>query len=624
MKRERRLVLLLLFCIAFPPSPAQAGEGLASMPADLPVSIHFNSSWNTDDGKVQLFEKGTCSVHVYGRMKKMGGDNPFYAHYVPEGVSASFNYSETIIARPYDGKGPCKGVVGRVTASGKAGVTEDVGVGKASIFLQAFSGPLGIGAFMQAMGDPGLADPRTVMERMQSDPAKALYTFSLSVPVSAVVREKTGCETLHTAKLDFPVVLTGIAEMGRAGLTGNFSWPTSDPPNTGVSVEAVGGKVQLGPQSGGRKVGHAAFSWAFGEVEPTVALFLVKEGERFEFTGEEAEVLAGRKVKLEAEVFPYADEGAKGTWVLPVSSVAGLEGYDRGKTKGRVIPLTEGERGRKSVVLYCLDGSFRGKSFPLSYVTKVKGRNVEGKAKLKVYAPEAEIEVIPEKKISIGRVREGAHCSAYLGHVGGGQSLPGIEVRGRVRFPPGFDDEETGHELAYVQLLKVNILERKGMFGRDGGDYFQSLTKVFSLDNQFPYAGLKGRGRLDMNDTPSDEIGPLTLSIHHRQEFQTTFVVRPGSPDEAIWLPLVTLPWSWRFNLDRVKDNPGWDEGCVAEYFKLSGVSIRLPGPLERFSGKPEDVPHWEKVLDENTQASHHRDDAKWKADVEAFMTGKD
>lgn len=623
MRRVGKIVLSLFLCLVFAPLPTTAAEGPGSLPADLPLSIHFNGSWNTDDGKSQLFEKGSCSVHVYGRMKKLGGDNPFYAAYVPGGVTASFNYSETIIARPYDGKSPCKGVVGRVTASGTAGLGEEVDLGKGSLFLQAFSGPLGIGAFMQAAGDPGLADAETVMERMQKDPARALYAFSLSVPVSAAVKEKPGCETLHAARLDFPIVLTGLAEMGRSGLTGNFSWATSDRPNTGAAVEAVGEKVELGPHPEGRKVGHATFSWAFGQVEPTVALYLARGGERLEFTGDEAEVLAGRKVRLEAEVFPYPDEGTGGKWTLPASAIAGLDGYDRDNSRGRVVPLPEQAMRKKTVEFYCLDGSFAGKSVPVSYMATVRGKKVEGKAKLKVFSPEAEIQVLPEKRVSIGKVKTGAHCSVYLGHVGGGQSLPGIEVKGKVRFPPGFDEGEAGHELAVVQLLKENILERKGKFGQEGGDYFQSLSKVYALDTGFPYAGLKGKGNLDVHDVPGDEIGPMTLSIHHAQDFRTTLLVRPGNPEDAIWLPLATVPWSWRFSLERAKDNPGWDETCDPGNFRFSGVTLRLPWPLERFSGKPEDVPQWNTVLDEKTGASHHADDAKWKMDVESFLAGK-
>ena len=146
-----------------------AGGGPGSLPAELPVSIHFRGSWNTDDGKAQVYEEGSCTVHAYGKMVKLGADSPFYAHYVPAGVVASFTYSETIIARPYDGKGPCKGVVGRVSGSGTADVTEGVELGKGSLFLQAFSGPLGIGAAMQAAGDPSLADVETLLEDYHAD-----------------------------------------------------------------------------------------------------------------------------------------------------------------------------------------------------------------------------------------------------------------------------------------------------------------------------------------------------------------------------------------------------------------------------------------------------------------------
>lgn len=611
--------ILLLFGLLALPFGAYAGDGPGSLPAELPVSIHFRGSWNTDDGKAQVYEEGSCTVHAYGKMVKLGTDSPFYAHYVPAGVVASFTYTETIIARPHDGKGPCKGVIGRVSGSGTADVTEGVELGKGSLFLQAFSGPLGIGAAMQAAGDPSLADVETLLERLKNDPDNPVYAFSLSVPVSAVVKEKPGCETLHTGKLDFPVVLTGLAHMGKSGLTGNFSWPAGEAPKTGASVQAVGPKVSYGPEPGKKKEGQATLRWGFGQVEPTVALFVVEKEGRTEFTGEEADVLAGRRVRLEAEVFPYPDEGSKGKWNLPPSAIAGLEGYDRDDSHGGVRPLTEQDRTKRTPEFYCLDGSFAGKRFPVSYTATIKGRKVEGKAVLKVFSPEGEITVIPEKTVSIGKVAAGKPCSAYLGKVNSQVSIPGIEIKGKIRFPPGFDEEEKAHELAYVQLLKENILERKGLFGQDGGDYFRFHTGEYALDTRFPYAGAKGRKTLDVHDVPGDDIGPLTLEVHHFQDFRTTFLVRPGKDGDAVWLPLSTVPWRWKFSIERTKDNPGWDETCIPGNFRLYGVGFVLPGSLERFGGKPEDVPRWNRVLDETTGADSHRDDSRWEKDVEEF-----
>ena len=617
-RTQWKAILLLAGFLALPVG-AFAGEGPGSLPAELPVSIHFRGSWNTDDGKAQIYEEGSCTVHAYGKMVKLGADSPFYAHYVPAGVVASFNYSETIIARPYDGKGPCKGVVARVSGSGTADVTEGVELGKGSLFLQAFSGPLGIGAAMQAAGDPSLAEVETLLERLENDPDNPVYAFSLSVPVSAVVKEKPGCETLHTGKLDFPIVLTGLARMGKTGLTGNFSWPAGEAPKTGASVQAVGSKVSYGPEPGKKEAGQATLRWGFGQVEPTVALFIVEKGERVEFTEEEADVLAGRKVRLQAEVFPYPDEGSKGKWSLPPSAIAGLEGYDRDNSRGGVRSLSEEDKAKRTAEFYCLDGSFGGKRFPVSYAATVKGKKVEGKAALKVFSPEGEVTVIPEKTVSIGKVAAGQPCSAYLGKVTSRVSIPGIEVKGKIRFPPGFDEEEKAHELAYVQLLKENILERKGRFGQDGGDYFRSHSGEYALDTRFPYGGTKGNKTLDMNDAPSDEIGPLTLEIHHFQDFRTTFLVRAGKDGEAVWLPLATIPWRWKFSLERAMDNPGWEETCAPGNFRLYGIGLVLPGPLERFGGKPEDVPRWNRVLDAATGAASYRDDSRWKKDVEEF-----
>jgi hypothetical protein len=96
-------------------------------------------------------------------------------------------------------------------------------------------------------------------------------------------------------------------------------------------------------------------------------------------------------------------------------------------------------------------------------------------------------------------------------------------------------------------------------------------------------------------------------------------LVRPGKPGEAVWLPIETVPWEWKFSLERIKENPGWDETCDPANFRIYNRRFRLPGPLERFSGKPEDVPQWDAVLGEGTEATHFRDDGQWKKELEEW-----
>jgi hypothetical protein len=404
---------------------AAAAVGPSSLPAELPITIHYQARWNTDhDGKQQLFEKGSCSVNIYGRMKRLEGESPFFSQYVPSGATASYTYREEIIARPYDNKNPCKGVVGTLTASGAASLGQGFGEGKAGMFLQVFSGPLGIGALLQASGDPVLTDPEALLKRMNQDPSRALYAFNVMIPLTVKVDEKPGCETLNAAKADIPINLSGIRELGRAGMEGNFSWNTGDKANTGASIEAVEAKIHYGPEPGKKRIGHATFAWGFGEVDPSVALFLHQDGERLHITDDEADVLAGRKVKLEAVVLPYQDEGTAGQWTLPASTIAGLDGYDADMSHGRILPLKEEAKRKPIVEFFCLDGSAAGKAAQVSYSATVRGKKVEGKARLKVYAPTATLDVLPERTISIGKITGKGSCAVYLGKITD-RSVPG-------------------------------------------------------------------------------------------------------------------------------------------------------------------------------------------------------
>lgn len=614
---ERIVLTVLLACAVLVGIHAGAQGAL---PDSIPVSIHLEAAWNTDEGDSQLFETGSCSIHISGQMVRSAGDSIFFSHYIPSGVTASYCYDESIIARPYDEKSKCRGEIGRVFASGSIDVGPEPGAENASLFLQSFTGPLGIGAFLQATADPVILDPEGLIERMANDPDRTVYSFFLMVPVTASVEEVSGCETLFTKTLDLALTANAVSETGITGLTGSYSWETEDPPKGGASLLAIGDKIHYGPEPGTKNHGSVNFSWTFGDIEPVVALYLVKDSGRVEFTGEEIEVMAGRKVRLEAEVYPQADEASGGQWELPLSFIAGLEGYDRGNyARGKAIPLAEEEKQKRRIEFYCLDGAFPGKDQKITYSATIKGEKVEGKGTVKVFSPEADIDVIPEKRVSIGVVPPGKGCSAYLGRITSSLSIPGIEIRGRARFPAGFEKEEAEHSISYVQLLKENILERKGGFGQQGGDYFQLLSENYSLDTRFPYAGLEGKGSLDMHDVPSDEIGPLTLNINHFQDFRTTLLVRPGPDGEAIWLPIETIPWSWRFSLERVKDNPGWDETCLPGNFRITNTRFVIPGKREKFSGKLEDVPSWDKVLDGSEKAMHHNDDNRWLEEVKTF-----
>ncbi len=614
---ERIVLTVLLACAVLVGIHAGAQGAL---PDSIPVSIHLEAAWNTDEGDSQLFETGSCSIHISGQMVRSAGDSIFFSHYIPSGVTASYCYDESIIARPYDEKSKCRGEIGRVFASGSIDVGPEPGAENASLFLQSFTGPLGIGAFLQATADPVILDPEGLIERMANDPDRTVYSFFLMVPVTASVEEVSGCETLFTKTLDLALTANAVSETGITGLTGSYSWETEDPPKGGASLLAIGDKIHYGPEPGTKNHGSVNFSWTFGDIEPVVALYLVKDSGRVEFTGEEIEVMAGRKVRLEAEVYPQADEASGGQWELPLSFIAGLEGYDRGNyARGKAIPLAEEEKQKRRIEFYCLDGAFPGKDQKITYSATIKGEKVEGKGTVKVFSPEADIDVIPEKRVSIGVVPPGKGCSAYLGRITSSLSIPGIEIRGRARFPAGFEKEEAEHSISYVQLLKENILERKGGFGQQGGDYFQLLSENYSLDTRFPYAGLEGKGSLDMHDVPSDEIGPLTLNINHFQDFRTTLLVRPGPDGEAIWLPIETIPWSWRFSLERVEDNPGWDETCLPGNFRITNTRFVIPGKREKFSGKLEDVPSWDKVLDGSEKAMHHNDDNRWLEEVNTF-----
>jgi len=606
----RRLAdsLLCGFLLVFGPA------GLSSAPAlqsELPISIHYRADWNTDrDGKQHVFEKGSCSVHVYGKVKRLKGETPGFAQYVPHGVTASFTYREEIIGRPPDGNSKCRGVIGTVTGSGLLSIGKEFSAEEPALFLQVFSGPLGLGALMQAAGDNVVSDPEAVLKRMMEDPSRAMYAFNVLLPLTLKVKERPGCESLNTATKLHPINLSGVRELGRSGMEGNFSWDTNDEANLGGTVLAVGERVQCGPKAGKQKMGHATLAWGLGQVEPSVALFLIQDGERVEVTDEEVDVLAGRKVRLEAVAFPYKDDGTSPQWTLPPTVIAGLNGYDQDMSRGGVIRLDEAAKRKPAIAFFCLDG---GRTAQVSYSATVRGKKVEGKTRLKVHAPTATLDVIPERSVTIGKILPTGPCEVYLGMVSAVQSLPGLEIKASVRFPAGFEEEEKDHELAYVQLVKETTLDQKRV------DYFMLRTNEFALDTEFPYAMLKGKTKLDMNDTPSDSISNATTAIHHFQAFRTTLLVRPGRPGEAIWLPLETVPWEWKFSLERIRENPGWDETCDPANFRIYGKRLLIPGARERFSGQPEDVPHWNRLLNESSAATSFRDEGQWQREVEAF-----
>ena len=122
------------------------------------------------------------------------------------------------------------------------------------------------------------------------------------------------------------------------------------------------------------------------------------------------------------------------------------------------------------------------------------------------------------------------------------------------------------------------------------------------LDSTYPYNGLVAKEKIDMNDTPGQQLGQSVKEMNTAEEFKTYLMFRPTPHDEnSTWVPLKLVEWKWKASAVRVKD---WDRNSYnvqPDEFKL--VKPETPKPVKtNWEGPPSNYPQWDENIKKNAK----------------------
>jgi hypothetical protein len=251
------------------------------------------------------------------------------------------------------------------------------------------------------------------------------------------------------------------------------------------------------------------------------------------------------------------------------------------------------------VEFFFIDGSPSGRDEKISYTATVDGKKIEGKTTFKVWEPEANVQPIPSPKVTIGYMNKAGQTWLYLGILSDyvkPAGIPGIEIKSKITMPRPFSD--TDHFLEYIQLIKEDIT----VLTNDGYSDYTGSDGKWMLDSTYPYNGLVAKEKIDMNDTPGQQLGQSVKEMNTAEEFKTYLMFRPTPHDEnSTWVPLKLVEWKWKASAVRVKD---WDRNSYnvqPDEFKL--VKPETPKPVKtNWEGPPSNYPQWDENIKKNAK----------------------
>ena len=563
---------------------------------DALISVNIKGTY--EDNRRQ--HVGSLTIIATGKIKNESKAIGFN-QYLPEGMNATYNYEyKEIDLNPPQGCPPLaleeKGSGSVKVVSVMAGPSDTTG----AFLLQVFTGPIGKTNMLQFTKRAG---PDTITH-LSKEPVSDNYMF-LFAPVTMKITKKVRrkCPQYEYDEQDNKRVFAlrvPFAELKQEKMSGSYSWQSKKFPykNLGMEVTNLQGNITYKPKKEPGDVEYKV-NWVFGKVKPEVQIYQItdadKEPRDITNITEPKNILVGQKVKLEAKVIPAADPGQEGAWNIPENRV--IKGFQATPEKGEVLLFKDNKA--KRVEFFFIDGSPSGRDEKISYTATVDGKKIEGKTTFKVWEPEANVQPIPSPKVTIGYMNKAGQTWLYLGILSDyvkPAGIPGIEIKSKITMPRPFSD--TDHFLEYIQLIKEDIT----VLTNDGYSDYTGSDGKWMLDSTYPYNGLVAKEKIDMNDTPGQQLGQSVKEMNTAEEFKTYLMFRPTPHDEnSTWVPLKLVEWKWKASAVRVKD---WDRNSYnvqPDEFKL--VKPETPKPVKtNWEGPPSNYPQWDENIKKNAK----------------------
>ena len=563
---------------------------------DALISVNIKGTY--EDNRRQ--HVGSLTIIATGKIKNESKAIGFN-QYLPEGMNATYNYEyKEIDLNPPQGCPPLaleeKGSGSVKVVSVMAGPSDTTG----AFLLQVFTGPIGKTNMLQFTKRAG---PDTITH-LSKEPVSDNYMF-LFAPVTMKITKKVRrkCPQYEYDEQDNKRVFAlrvPFAELKQEKMSGSYSWQSKKFPykNLGMEVTNLQGNITYKPKKEPGDVEYKV-NWVFGKVKPEVQIYQItdadKEPRDITNITEPKNILVGQKVKLEAKVNPAADPGQEGAWNIPENRV--IKGFQATPEKGEVLLFKDNKT--KRVEFFFIDGSPSGRDEKISYTATVDGKKIEGKTTFKVWEPEANVQPIPSPKVTIGYMNKAGQTWLYLGILSDyvkPAGIPGIEIKSKITMPRPFSD--TDHFLEYIQLIKEDIT----VLTNDGYSDYTGSDGKWMLDSTYPYNGLVAKEKIDMNDTPGQQLGQSVKEMNTAEEFKTYLMFRPTPHDEnSTWVPLKLVEWKWKASAVRVKD---WDINSYnvqPDEFKL--VKPETPKPVKtNWEGPPSNYPQWDENIKKNAK----------------------
>ncbi|MGQ9777692.1 MAG: hypothetical protein ACUVQ9_10855 [Thermodesulfobacteriota bacterium] len=566
------ITTLLLCTFAMPSPKAYAGYQLDD---ELDVSILVNVKWETlSDAGGNIKEQGSCIIQASGKVVKFEKEKTRRSRRQSSVVSEEVNYlpqgkmnvTYKFNSKYYGRNGLCaeEEASGSKPVKGKEAQKED-----ASFALFASLGMAGKGKALQLCGDIDKIQGKIF--KLRDEPSNDNYMFLFTVPFRTTSKEH-GCGIRIPGGKVFALSII-LKKLDERGMHGSFSWNTRASDYSQAVIKECGSTTQFDEPSPGRTYNvHYNVSWQFGKVKPFIKIYQITEKKDIDITNGEIDVMVGKKVKIKAVVLPYADTGG-GRWDgIPDSVISGFIAND---DTGKVLKFEDSKK--PEIEFFFVEGKPEGKNVTLTYTAD--GGKVVGKTTFRVFAPEVIMkELRASKEITVGpieKMKGKIGCWLYYGKLiksSPPEGEPGIIISHEIKLPAKFSNHP--HLLQHVQLIKEEVLIHHDI------DYFQMANNEWCLDTYYPYGKMEPVGspykdpvpnKVEMNDTPSYELGLATSEYHARDQFQTYLMFIPSeNPDDksCAWIPLKVIEWDWRAGIKRMVD---WrnDPPCDKNTFKI-------------------------------------------------------
>ncbi len=547
------LALFLAVVLASLPASALADPTFKDQ---IDISITLKSNWDNGYPGSNVREVGSYVVHVSGQAKLAEKDGESL-RYVAKNLNASYQLEGRGIMMAKDDE--CFGkTISKMEASGSVPVTGD------GFFVDVKLGETGKFALLQCQGKI----TSEAIQNLDKMPASDNYNAVLLVPVKITYRRTSdhGCEltNVKTGEGGFSFII-GFRELKPWGMSGSYSWGTEGGARS-LEISDCRGDVRYTPEAESGPPRYQV-SWVFGEAKPVVRIYWKNK----DITDTESEqTIVGKKVKLEARVFPAGYGQPTGKWDIGGKKVSG---WDANEKHAKTKLFKDKDNGKPQIEFFWTDGTFGGKPLKVRYSGKVKGKEIEAKAAIQVFKPKIKSEsVVPAGMVTIGGMisKKGQvpQCHLYPGNVDistwpPAASPPGITISYEIQMPPM--DNPPPHLLEYAQLIKED--ERTNL----AGTYWRKHNSKWCHDIHYPYAKKRAPFRLEMDDTPGSDLGQSTRELHDRDKFMTYLLFLPSSnpsDKEAIWVPLRLVEWEWAAGVKKGRDLP-LDSPCSAATYRF-------------------------------------------------------